>query len=286
MPGGVSSAETLESIFEIPGYTFFYWGFTLPKRRYSDFVRYFGLGEGKKIVPVKLVIGGKEYNAKIDLIRISSPKYPNRDVMRLFYEGEQETLKAMRKLFMYSYASTIDKSRSNLKELMELIHLGGNRFRVKPVAKQKTDFDPMFRKLEDKNLFDYWKDSKKGKEASFFIEASKKWLNASDLKKYGDRINVIYVLYHTKNKQLYVGKADRLGERVKPGEGGGRGIADGWDKFMFFVLNPDYNAFVKQIEAFLIQTFASIMENDLKNVRISPLITGWIKLMNKQLISD
>ena len=96
MPAGVSIPETLESNFEIPGYTFFYWGFTLPKRRYSEFIRYFGLGEGKKIVPVKLLINGKEYDAKIGLIRISSPKYPKRDVMRLYYDGEQETLKSMR----------------------------------------------------------------------------------------------------------------------------------------------------------------------------------------------
>ena len=282
MPAGVSGPETLESIFEIPGYTFFYWGFTLPKRRYPEFVRYFGLGEGKKIVPVKLLITGREYDAKIGLIRISSPKYPNRDVMRLYYDSEPETLKAMRKLFMYSYASTISKSRPDLKELMELVHLGGNRFRVKPVARQKTDFDSMFNFLEDKNLFDYFKDTRKGrKEASFFVNVSKKWLDVSELESYGDRINVVYLLYHSKNKQLYVGKANRLGDRVKGGEGR-IGLADDWDRFMFFELNPDYNAFVEQIEAFLIRSFASIMEND---VQVSPLKENGIKLVNKQLIS-
>ena len=282
MSAGVSGPETLESIFEIPGYTFFYWGFTLPKRRYPEFARYFGLGEGKKIVPVKLVIEGKEYDAKLGLIRISSPKYPNRDVMRLYYENEQETLKAMRKLFMYSYASTISKTRPDLKELMELVHLGGGRFRIKPVARQKTDFDPMFNFLEDKNLFDYFKDTKKGgKEASFFVNVSKKWLDVSELENYSARINVGSLLYHSTNKQLYVGKANRLGARVKRGEGR-IGLADDWDRFMFFELNPDYNAFIEQIEAFLIRSFASIMEND---VQVSPLKESGIKLVNKQLIN-
>ena len=278
----MSDSETLESSFEIPGYTFFYWGFTLPKRRYPEFIHYFVLGEGKKIVPVKLLIGGNEYNAKIGLVRISSPKYPNRNVMRLYYDGEQETLKAMRKLFMYSYASTISKTRPNLKELMELVHLGGNRFRVKPVARQKTDFDPMFNFLEDKNLFDYFKDtSKGGAEASFFVNVSKKWLGVGELEDYKDRINVVYLLYHSKNRQLYVGKANRLGDRVKKGEGR-IGLADNWDKFMFFELNPDYNAFIEQIEAFLIRSFASVMENE---VQVPPLKENGIKLVNKQLIS-
>ena len=282
MPAGVSGPETLESIFEIPRYRFFDWGFTLPKSSYPGLTRLFGLNDAKRNVPVKLLIDNREYDAKIGLVRITSPKYPNRDVIHLYYDGEQETQKALRKTFMYSYASTIEKGQSDLKELMELVHLGGNRFRVKPIGRQKTDFDRMFRFLEDKNLFSYYKDFRKrrGKE-SFFKGNSGKWLNVSELKRNKDRINVVYLLYHSKNKQLYVGKANRLGDRVKKGEGR-IGLADDWDKFMFFELNPDYNAFVEQIEAFLIRSFASIMEND---VRVSPLKENGIKLVNKQLIS-
>ena len=280
----MSSQETLESIFEVPGFTFFYWGFTLPKRRYSDLIRYFGLSDEKRSVPVKLVVSAKEYEAKIELVRIKSPKYPNRDVIRLYYRGKPETLKALRKLFMYSYASTINRSRPELKELMELVHLGGDRFKVKPVARHKTDFDPMFNFLEDKNLFDYFKDVRGGgKKARFLIDFSRKWLDAKELEKYRDRVNVVYLLYHSKNKQLYVGKANRFGGRVKVGEAAGRAIADDWDKFMFFELNPDYNAFTEQFEAFLIRSFASVLEND---VRVSPLKESGIKLVNKQLTSS
>ena len=92
----MSKPETLESIYKIPGYTFFYWGFDLPKQRYSDLVRYFGLSDEKKTAPVKLDIGGKEYDAKLGLVRITTRNFPNRDVIRLYYKGQQETLKAFR----------------------------------------------------------------------------------------------------------------------------------------------------------------------------------------------
>ena len=83
--------------------------------------------------------------------------YPVRDVVQVFYDGEYDTLKALRKLFIYSYATTIDKSKPQLKEVLEFIHVKDNEFRVKVVAKQVTDFDKMLRFMEDKNLFTFWK---------------------------------------------------------------------------------------------------------------------------------
>ncbi|MGD1055224.1 MAG: GIY-YIG nuclease family protein [Nitrososphaerales archaeon] len=277
----MSSTETLATTYVVPGFTFFYYGFDLRKRIARQFIDYFHLGEGHLVTDVILVIRGKPHRAKIRMARQRDPKYPQRDVVQIFYESEQETLKALRKLFLYSYATTIDKKRPRLKEIMQLGHLGDNRFEVVPFARQETDFDGMFNFMEDKNLFDYWKDYKKGgKQANFFINFSKKWLDARELEDYKDRINVIYLLYHSENKQLYVGKANRLGDRVKNGIGR-VGLADDWDRFMFFEINPDYNAFIEQIEAFVIRTFASLLEN---NVGMAPLNEKGIKLVNKQLI--
>lgn len=271
----------LESVYVIPGYTFFYWGFTLPKRVYPSFRTLFGLGEGNLVKDIALVIGGRTYNAKIRLARITTPKFPNREVFQIFYESETETLKALRKLFMYSYASTINKTKSNLKELMELVHLGNNAFKVKAVSKQKTDFDQMFDFLEDKNLFEYWKNYRAGAGApSFFVDFSRKWIGVDELDTYKNRNNVIYMLYDSKAKHLYVGKANKLGDRVKKGVGR-VGLSENWDKFMFFEIDPEYNPFIEQIEAFLIRTFASLIEND---VGMIPLNDKDVKLVNRQLI--
>lgn len=274
-------ASPLEPVYVVPGYTFFYWGFTIPKRISPHYADYFGFGEGKLVAKIKLVINRKEHDAKIRVARIRTSRFPNRDVVQIFYDTETETLKALRKLFMFSYASTINKTRSNLKELMELDHTGGNTFVVTPMARQKTEFDEMFNFLEDKNLFDYWKGHRKGREESFFIDFSRKWIDVDQLSSYRKRNNVIYLLYHSRSKQLYVGKANKLEDRVKKGVGR-VGLPDDWDRFMFFEINADYNAFIEQIEAFIIRTFASLLQND---VGMTPLNDKDIRLVNRQLIS-
>lgn len=51
---------------------------------------------------------------------------------------------------------------------------------------------------------------------------------------------------------------------------------------MFFEINPEYNAFVEQIEAFVIRTFAALLTNE---VGMTPLNDRDVALVNRQLIS-
>jgi len=190
-------------------------------------------------------------------------------------------LKALRKLFIYSYASTIDKSKPKLKEVLEFIHVKGSEFRIKVISQQQTDFDTMLRFMEDKNLFGFWRDEtvKKKRKKSIFIDYSRRWIPASRVKEYANRNHVVYLLYHSANKQLYVGKANKLGSRVQ--EGKGRiGLDKDWDRFMFFELNPEYSHFIEQVEAYTIRTFAALIEND---VGITPLADTNVELVNRQL---
>ena len=212
----------------------------------------------------------------------SAVKYPERNVIQVFYDREYSTLKALRKLFIYSYASTIDKSKPKLKEVLEFVHEKENIFRIKVISRQETDFDEMFRFLEDKNLLKFWKDKDKTKmKEHIILDYSRKWLNANEMSKTNNknRNNVIYILYHSEDKNVYVGKADILGQRVKKGEGR-IGLKKDWDKFMWFEINPEYNMFLEELEHFLIRTFASMLIND---VDIEPIINSKIKLVNRQL---
>ena len=59
----------LISFFVIPGYTFFYWGFTLKKENYKEFIDYFGLKEDNLFESITLEINRKKYNAKIRIAR-------------------------------------------------------------------------------------------------------------------------------------------------------------------------------------------------------------------------
>ena len=281
----------IDSFYVIPGYTFFYWGFTLPKKFYPDYIDHFKFDESNLNADIFLMIKGRKFPAKIRMARInnkgksksrSDVKYPERNVIQVFYDREYNTLKALRKLFIYSYASTIDKSKPKLKETLEFIHVKENIFRIKVISQQETDFDEMFRFLEDKNLLKFWKDKdKKKKRENIILDYSRKWLNVSEMSKANNknRNNVIYILYHSINKNVYVGKADVLGQRVKRGEGR-IGLKKDWDKFMWFEINPDYNMFLEELEHFLIRTFASILKND---VDVEPIINSKIKLLNRQL---
>ena len=111
------------------------------------------------------------------------------------------------------------------------------------------------------------------------LNYSRKWLKADQVTKFKDRNNVIYLLYHSKLKNIYVGKANNLGSRVKAGQGR-VGLKSDWDKFMWFELNPDYNMFLEELEHFLIKTFASILEN---NLDIEAIIDSKVTLVNRQL---
>ena len=281
----------IDSFYVIPGYTFFYWGFTLPKKFYPDYIDHFKFDESNLNADIFLMIKGRKFPAKIRMARInnkgksksrSDVKYPERNVIQVFYDREYNTLKALRKLFIYSYASTIDKSKPKLKEALEFIHVKENIFRIKVISQQETDFDEMFRFLEDKNLLKFWKDKdKKKKRENIILDYSRKWLNSSEMSKANNknRNNVIYILYHSLNKNVYVGKADILGQRVKKGVGR-IGLKKDLDKFMWFEINPDYNMFLEELEHFLIRTFASILKND---VDIEPIINSKSKLVNRQL---
>ena len=155
------STSTLNSSYVVPGYTFFYYGFTLQKSLYPEYIKHFKLTKKQRIKPIKLKIKNKIYDAKIRLVSIdnsstslkrSKTKYPVRDVVQIYWQNEQDTLKALRKLMIYSYASTRNKATPKIKELLEFVHSEKNTFRIKVLSKQETDFDEMFRFLEDKNL--------------------------------------------------------------------------------------------------------------------------------------
>ena len=279
----------LSSFFVVPGYTFFYWGFTLKKENYKEFIDYFGLKEDNLFEPITLEINRKKYNAKIRIARQnnqgkgknrSDVQYPVRDVVQIFYDRERDTLKALRKLAIYSYATTIDKSKPKLKELLEFIHTGDNNFKVKVISKQETEFDAMFNFLEDKNLFAFWQDENTNKKSrdKLFVDYSTKWLEKKELNNYKNRTNVIYILHNSKENQIYVGKANIFGNRVK--ENSSRVAMDTFDKFMYFEMHPDYSFMLDNLETFSIRFLASMFENYLK---VDGLNLDSIKLVNKQL---
>ena len=284
----LSPTMDLTPFYVVPGYTFFYWGFTIAKRHYPEYKKFFDLNPDNLSVAITIKIGNKKYPAKLRMSQInnsstfegrSDTNWRERDVLRMSWENEYDTKKALRKMFIYSYATTIKKNKPKLKEIAEFIHVKGTEFRIKAIAKQETDFDEMFKFMEDKNLFEFWKDEGKKKRQSVFLNSAKKpfWHKVDDVKKFSDRTHVIYLLHHSEKNQFYVGKADKFGTRVQKGKGR-VGLDKDWDKFMFFELDPEMASNIEQIEDFAIRLFSSILDNDLG---VKPLKSKQLKLVNK-----
>lgn len=146
-------------------------------------------------------------------------------------------------------------------------------------AQQETEFDGILKYLEEKDLLEYWRKTNQTEKATFLIDFARRWLPVSQLSEYEKRTNVIYLLYNSRTKQIYVGKANKLGDRVKKGRGR-TGLDHDWDKFMFFEVNPEFVPLIEKIEAFTIRSLASILENDVDSV---PLKDKNIKLVNRHL---
>ena len=90
----------LSTFYVVPGFTFFYWGFTLKKEIYPEFKKYFLLKEGNLVTPITLEINRKKFNAKIRIARInnkgkiknrSETVYPEREVVQIFDDQERDT---------------------------------------------------------------------------------------------------------------------------------------------------------------------------------------------------
>ena len=278
----------LSSLYVVPGYTFFYYGFTPQKAFYQEYIKHFGLSISDREKPIKLQIKNKVFDAKIRLVSIdnsgksknrSSVEYPVREVLQIFWENELDTLKALRKLMIYSYASTRNKAKPKLKELLEFVHKDDNTFRLKILSKQETDFDEMFYFLEDKNLFAFWEDSKNKKpKDKLFISYSDRWLDKSELKKYASRSNVVYILNNKNESQIYVGKANSFGNRVN--DKSTRVAMDEFDSFLFFELHPEYSFLLDEVENYSIRLFATIFSN---MVNVKGLNLNNMRLVNKQI---
>jgi len=267
----------LTSFYCVPKYTFFNWGFNArtmdPESSSNDeYVKFFDLLGKKQTVSISLQIGKIKYPASISLSRPSAGKSEKSGEwkayhrIRFTWDRKHTTKKALRKMFIYSYVTTIDKGTPDLKELAEFEHIAGSEFRIKAIGRQVTPFDDMFQFMEDKNLFAFWKDrndTEKSPEMFLNNAIEPIWRTIDEFDKFKNRTHVIYLLHHSGKNQIYIGKANEFGKRVNKGKEH-QGIAEGWDRFMFFELDPEFIQLYKLelLEDFAIRLFTSILENN------------------------
>ena len=224
----------------------------------------------KKSLKIIVKWDKKEYPAKLSRVnrRGATP------VLQLRYDSSWDLKKKIWKTFIQSYV--VLKSQKELfdinkegrkhfrtkleggqQEVLEVEPISIDEFRFKVFIKINNEWNNLFERLAEENVFGWLFD----KDKKYLISKSTKWIKAEEFSTHQHATNVIYYLAHTEKKLIYIGKAENLGKRVKPGKQHQKMPGD-WDRFKFDVIKPEYSNILDKIEDHTIRAFASILRNE------------------------
>jgi hypothetical protein len=258
--------------------SFFKYGITIPVDHVLSFTNENILSPGSSM-DVSVVWKNKKYAAKIYNVnrRGASP------VHQLRWDNNQELLRELKYEFIQSYfaieSQILDKADTEEKFMTKL--LGGNQevvifnpsnglITMKTFIKITTSYDNIFKRLIENNVFGWL--SSLGED--HMITKRTNWFSITDIKKYENEPYVIYYLVDEKKKEIYIGSAKRLGDRVKPG----RVEIPGWNKFRFEIVHPSFHENLREIEYHAIMAFARFFIN---KGNLSSLEVSNYSLVNK-----
>lgn len=258
----------------------FKYGITIPKEYEDMFLKGHELkiGEGRNIT-----IRFKEHDYLCKINNVNRKKLTN--VYQIRWDNNYELINELKKEFIQSYFAIMSDqfNEKNLKKKYTRTNLlGGNQevlifnsidhdlIELETFIKIETIYDNLFKEFVDRNVFGWI--SKK--EYNQMITKSTQWLSIEELKKHEDIPYVVYYLLDDTNKEIYIGSAKRLGDRVKPG----RSEIPGWNRFRYEIVHPKYHKDLLAIEYHSIMNFATFFNN---NGKLKTLGLSDYKLVNK-----
>lgn len=242
----------------------FKYGITIPKEYEEMFLKGHDLkiGEGRNI---KIKFKNKEYSGRMSNVNRKSTT----NVYQIRWDSSNELINELKQEFIQSYFAimsdefnekNINKkySRTNLlggnQEVLIFKSINYNTIELETFIKVETIYDNIFKEFVNRNVFGWI--SKQ--EYNQIITKSTQWFDIKDLKKHEDIPYVVYYLIDDINKEIYIGSATRLGDRVKPG----RHEIPRWNKFRYEIIHPKYHKELKTIEYHSIMNFARFFNNN------------------------
>lgn len=252
---------------------------TIPNENIGMFLQEKELKVGEKR-NINIIFNGSEY--EIILRNVNRTKG---NVFQLQWDSNKKLQIELKKEFIQSYIAIMSdkyqqaiksnkKFRTNLsggvQEVVKIIDIGINKFEFKTFIKIDSPYSNLFQKLVENNVF-AWIDQ--SKEENHIISKETTWYDISELKQHEDIKYVVYYLIDDKKKEIYIGSAKRLGDRVKPN----RYEIPGWNKFRYEILNPQYNDLLKEIEYHSIVNFGRFIKNN----KLRSFDVSNYKLVNK-----
>jgi len=202
------------------------WGFTIPKDFVDKFLYGQNLPAGESRIET-LIWGKKKYE-----VRLSHVNRKAGTVYQIRWDNNKPFLRKLRQTFIQSYI--ILKSQKELfdinnnenkhfrtvmeggqQEVIIFNPISSTEIKLKEFIVIENEWNALFQRLVNENVFG-WIFDKKDKE--YLIQKSTNWISVYDFDKHKNAINVIYYLSKSRDKKLYIGKAENLGKRVKPGK--------------------------------------------------------------------
>lgn len=252
--------------------SFFQYGITIPQKYISIFLCGVDipLGESREIT---LYWKKTKYSSRLNHVNIKGKK----PVYQLRWDNSPALKASLKTEFIQSYIAIVSQNyTANYSNEYYVTKLKGGNQEVavfEPVSsseislstfiKIETPYDELFKKLISENVFG-WLSKEDNKQ---MITKHTKWIDISELSKHQDVPFVIYYLLDNVNKEIYIGSAKKLGDRVKPS----RKEIPGWNKFRYEIIHPLYHNLIKEIEYHSIMNFARFFKNsrNLSSVEIS-----------------
>jgi hypothetical protein len=189
------------------------------------------------------------------------------------YDQSKDLLKKIRTTFIQSYV--ILKSQKELfdskerqrqfrsklsggqQEVLIIQPIDHETVEFKDFIRIENEWNELFQRLADNNVFGWLFD----KEKKYLITRSTNWIKTKDFNRHKNASGVIYYLANTKKKLIYIGKAETLGNRVKPGVRHQKMPGD-WDYFKYDIIKSEYSSLLERIEDHTIRSFASLLQNE------------------------
>jgi hypothetical protein len=242
----------------------FYYGTTLPKKYIPSFTHGTPLQPGDSAKVTLRWPKKGSFNAWLVHVdrRGTTPVY------QLRWDRNYELLLELKKEFIQSYLAIESKNyEANLEGRYFVTDLlGGNQevliFRpvdlrlieLETFIRIPTPYDNIFKRLIEENVFGWLSRPTRDR----LITKSTRWFDKSELAQHQDVQYVVYYLIDEAKKEIYIGSAIRLGDRVKVG----RIEIPGWTKFKYEIVHPDYHHLLRRIEFHAINAFASFFKNN------------------------
>lgn len=261
----------------------FEWGITIPKDYEFDFLagRAIPTSKARK---VSIIFDKKEYIADLRNINRKAGR-----VYQLRWDFNKKLLQKLRKNFIQSYVvlkgqkelfDSVDQVKGfrgsltgKQQEVLCIQPVSSTKIELSTFIKVEDDWSPLFERLADENVFGWLFE----KDERYLISRSTDWFSVKDFAKHKNAVNVIYYLVNSKKKTLYIGKAEILGKRVKPGRMH-QSMTGEWDHFRYDVIHKEFAGILERIEDHTIRSMASILNN---TQSYSTLGLGDYTLVNK-----